>query len=69
MIRCGSCGGMVTAEKKVNRYGYHYVYYHCTKKDRKNPCREPYVEAEELERQIAEFLSRIHVSEASCVWP
>ena len=63
LIRCGTCGGMVTAEKKVNRYGYRYVYYHCTKKDRRNPCREKCIEAEELEQQIAEFLSRIHVSE------
>ena len=36
MIRCGSCGGMITAEEKVNRYGYHYIYYHCTKKDQES---------------------------------
>jgi len=64
MIRCGTCGGMVTAEEKVNRYGYHYVYYHCTKKDRGNPCREKCIEVEELEQQIADSLSRIHVPDS-----
>lgn len=63
MIRCGSCGGMITAEEKVNRHGSHYVYYHCTKKDRKNPCREPYLNARDIEQQISEFLARIHVPE------
>ena len=63
LIRCGSCGGMITAEEKVNRYGYHYTYYHCTKRDRKNPCKEKYINAEELEIQIAEYLSKIHVPE------
>jgi hypothetical protein len=63
LIRCGSCGGMITAEEKVNRYGNHYVYYHCTKKDRQHPCREKYVPVAELEAQIADFLARIHVSD------
>lgn len=61
LIHCGSCGGMITAEEKINHYGYHYVYYHCTKKDRQNPCREKYVNASDLEKQIGEFLSRIQV--------
>lgn len=63
MIRCGKCGGMITAEEKVNRYGAHYVYYHCTKKDRLNPCREKYVNVIELEKQISRYLSEIHVPE------
>lgn len=63
MIHCGRCGGMITAEEKVNRYGRHYVYYHCTKKDRMNPCREKYLNVTKLEKQVAEYFSRIHVSE------
>lgn len=63
LIRCGGCGGMITAEEKVNRYGYHYIYYHCTKKDRQNPCRQKYLNASDLERQAGAFLSGIHVPE------
>ena len=63
LIRCGSCGGMITAEEKVNRYGYHYTYYHCTKRDRKNPCKEKYINVEDLEIQISDYLSKIHVPE------
>jgi site-specific DNA recombinase len=32
MIRCGKCGFAVTGEEKVNRFGSHYTYYHCTKR-------------------------------------
>jgi len=39
----------------------HYTYYHCTK--RKNPnCTQGSIEQIKLERQIEEFLSRIHIS-------
>lgn len=44
-----------------------YVYYHCTK--RKKPrCSQGSVEIKKLERQIDEFLSRIHISERFRDW-
>ena len=52
---------MITAEEKTNRYGYHYVYYRCTKKKRNTVCRQKYVNAEDLEAQIVTFPRRIHV--------
>lgn len=61
LIRCETCGGMITAEEKVNRYGSHYAYYRCTKKNLRKPCGEKYVPVADLEGQIASFLSRIHV--------
>ena len=36
LICCGACSGSVTAQEKHNRYGYRYVYYHCTNKKGKN---------------------------------
>jgi DNA invertase Pin-like site-specific DNA recombinase len=67
LIRCGECGAMITAEEKVNRYGYHYIYYHCTK--RKNPnCSQRSVEVKELERQIEEILSKIEIPEDFKDW-
>ena len=64
LIRCGECGAMITAEKKIKKCKngniHHYVYYHCTK--RKNPkCTQGCIEEKELERQIAELLSKIEI--------
>ena len=64
LIRCGSCRSMITAEEHTNRYGYHYVYYRCTKKDRRQLCSEKYVNASALEKQILDFLSGIHVPDS-----
>lgn len=65
VIRCGNCGGPVTAEHKVNRYGYRYVYYHCT---HARPCREGSIEEQDLENAIADFLGRLAVSPRMLDW-
>jgi DNA invertase Pin-like site-specific DNA recombinase len=45
----------------------HYSYYHCTKK--KNPgCSQKCVSGKELERQIDDYLARIHISERFRDW-
>lgn len=56
LITCGACGLAVTAERKTNRFGSHYVYYHCTKR-RVPRCPEPSVAATVLEMQFAGFLA------------
>lgn len=63
LMRCGECGGMITAEEKDNRYGYHYVYYRCTKKKRNTSCRQRYINANDLENQISKYLGSIHIPE------
>ncbi len=63
LIRCGECGSMITAEEKVNRFGSHYTYYHCTKKDKNHICRQRCINLTDLEKQILDYLSRIHVPE------
>lgn len=63
LIRCGECGSMITAEEKVNRYGYHYVYYRCTKKKRNRTCHQKYINLNDLESQILEYLGKIYVPE------
>lgn len=68
MIRCGECGLQVTAEKKVNRYGSRYTYYHCTKRKSDSRCQQRSVTASELERQIAEFLATISVPQRIHDW-
>jgi hypothetical protein len=54
---------MITAEEKDNRYGYHYIYYRCTKKKRNLSCNQKYIKSKDLEEQILEYLDKIHVPE------
>lgn len=61
LLKCGTCQSSVTAEQHRNRYGYRYVYYHCTHKSRNVPCREKSIEEESLDRQILAFLNQIHL--------
>jgi len=65
LISCGGCGGPITAEHKVNRYGSHYVYYHCT---HTRPCRQRSLEATTIEQTIADFLGRLTVSPRLLDW-
>lgn len=61
LIRCAECGSMITAEEKINRYGYHYTYYHCTKKKKGPRCQQKYIELKDLENQVAALLENVHV--------
>jgi hypothetical protein len=68
LIRCGTCGLAVTAEEKVNRFGDHYVYYHCTKRRGSAVCREPYMPLDRLETEIESFLESITLSDEMHAW-
>lgn len=68
LIRCGSCGMMVTAEHKTNKYGTRYVYYHCSKRGLGPRCRERSVEQHELERQFAGFLASVAIDSRAEKW-
>jgi site-specific DNA recombinase len=63
LMRCGTCGGSITAEEKTNRYGSRYVYYHCTHKKRGSGCRERCVEERALEEDILAFLREVHITD------
>jgi len=56
-IKCGECGGMITAEKKKGKY----VYYHCTKRITK--CSQEYLREEELASQIIQSLAKIWLND------
>ena len=67
IIRCGTCGCMVTAEHKLKklkkaRKTRIYTYYHCTRKG-KVKCREKSIRAHALEEQIKEILGTITIPE------
>jgi hypothetical protein len=63
MIRCGECNALITAEDKINRYGYHYTYYHCTKRKPYIKCSQKSLELAGLEKQISAYLSTITISD------
>ena len=61
LLRCATCGMMITAEDKVKRQKngnvHKYVYYHCTKKSKTISCAEPHIREEVLLEQVNEILS------------
>ena len=68
MIRCGGCGLSVTAEHKRNRYGYRYVYYHCSRPRLGQRCAEPCIELRLLEQQIETFLQSLTIDRTVEAW-
>ena len=68
LIRCGACGLQLTAEHKVNRDGRRYIYYHCTRIHRAPRCRQPSIEAKELDRQLRSALCQIFIPDALHAW-
>jgi len=62
---CPKCNTPI--EKMKSPTVLKYIYYHCTK--RKNlTCTQGSIELQELERQIDQYLSRIHISESFKNW-
>ncbi len=68
MIRCGECGASITAEHRINRYGRHYIYYHCTKRKRTVRCSQQYIQEKDLELQMSAFLQSITISKDFKDW-
>jgi len=68
LFRCGECGLSITAEEKINRYGYRYTYYRCTKKRLIPKCAQRSIEVDELEKQVLEFLKEITISDKIHSW-
>lgn len=60
LMHCGQCNSLVSGERKVNRYGYRYTYYHCCRKRRTYLfCPERSIEETEVDRQVEEFLASL----------
>ena len=60
LLRCATCGMMVTAEQKTkhqkNGNVHHYTYYRCSKKSKVMKCSEPCIREEELDRQLTALI-------------
>ena len=57
LVRCGECGGAITAERQK---GHHY--YRCTKK--LGPCTQRYIREEALAAQVREAVQQVALSDA-----
>lgn len=70
LFRCGYCGANITAEIKYKRLkngGVNtYIYYHCNK-TRDLDCREPYVNEEDLIKQLVALLPDIKL-DSNYLW-
>lgn len=68
LIRCGECGGMVTAEEKTKVSGKQYVYYHCTKKNKSVECSQKFITGKLLEDQFQKVLESVNVPTGFANW-
>ena len=62
LLKCGSCGGGVTAEEKFKRYKddtiRRYVYYHCCR-SRDMHCPEKYIREETLIEELINIIDKV----------
>ncbi len=60
LIRCGTCGMGITAERKTkyqkNGNVHHYTYYRCSRKNKAVKCSEPPIREELLDKQLSNLL-------------
>lgn len=68
LMRCGNCGGGITAEEHIKPSGRRYVYYRCSRRKAGVTCREPAISEGELERQLAERLRVLEIPEKVLNW-
>lgn len=72
LIKCGECGRSITTEIKTKHYkngkSQTFIYYRCTKKFRSQKCSQPYIRAEELEKQVLEYLDTVQLSDKFIEW-
>ena len=70
-IRCGECGALITAERKLKRQKngtvHDYVYYHCTKR-KDTTCKQKAIEEKDLEQQIEAVLACFEIPASFRRW-
>jgi site-specific DNA recombinase len=68
VIRCGECGASVTPEEHTKKSGKYYVYYHCTKRGRKDSCSQKSITGKELDQKVGDVLAGIVLPERFTSW-
>ncbi len=63
LVRCASCGMMITGEHKIKRQKngnvHEYTYYRCTKKRKDMQCPESAVRDFEMDRQLSNLIKKV----------
>ena len=63
LVRCTSCGMMITGEHKIKRQKngnvHEYTYYRCTKKRKDMQCPESAVRDFEMDRQLSSLIKKV----------
>ncbi len=54
LLRCGSCGMIITAEIQKG-----HIYYRCTKKSKVKKCDEGYIREEALNEQLSDIIQKV----------
>jgi site-specific DNA recombinase len=72
LITCGHCGMKVTAETQVKRYkngtSKKYIYYHCTRKNKKVKCKGSFVRQPEIDHQLTNLIKTVTLKKESGQW-
>lgn len=68
LLRCGSCGSILTPEAHIKPSGNRYVYYRCHGPSRFKPCREPAIAEKSLETAISMFLHKSAIDQEAAEW-
>lgn len=68
VIRCGECGASVTPEEHTKKSGKYYVYYHCTKRRKKESCSQKSITGKALDTRVGDVLSGITLPERFTSW-
>lgn len=69
-LECGECGSAITCDRKTKKYKngktQEFVYARCVKK--KGPCSQKYLNANDLKKQIDDFIESLEISPSFIVW-
>ena len=72
LMKCGHCGMSVTAEIKMKQYLYgasqKFIYYHCSRRSKTTPCRQPFVRQHEVDQQLSEAIRSATLTPAEADW-
>lgn len=72
-VRCKECGHIITGEKHVKKYKKSgkeqtFYYYRCSKGQKDKLCTQPYMKADEFNKQVGEYLSSLEVDPKLIDW-
>lgn len=68
VLKCGKCGGTITAEQHLKKSGRRYVYYHCSRQKAGVKCKEPALSEAEVQAQLARALARMSMPSRVHTW-